>query len=557
MGLLDPPALTPSAAATMFAPGTLSSDQWVPLGYRARTPFNSTGSVIGTIQSNGVNLGTTFRMEEVAQLSGRDICVEFNLFLNGEVEVGNDVTINRCVISTESGLNIPFLFNGSPSVTVKSGTFGAGRVRSDPLGVSIKKGDVYVIMVNVSVASGGKYPLSVLARRGSYSEGAAQGGAESAGPGPDYTGDGTTFTADTAVVRMFMPSAVLVRPSKPSRVPLFVTDSIGAGVGEETASLRARWDEGWCTRAVRDKWPHYVCAMSGTTVDRWTSNNQRYSFRRRSTIAGIYYTDLICELGINDFFAGANLATVQTRWIAAWKSMALHGRPVYQTTITPSSATSTDSFVTVANQTPHSNAAAVAAGNTWLRDGAPINTTTGTAAAVGATGADIVRAPSYLSTTAGAAVRETKTTQPGHPLTGILEVSDAVEATRGSGKWKVLNGARDVSDGAMTSGSTTLTSATAAFTASDVGRLVRVFGAGTAGANLGTSITAYNSPTSVTVNTAAGTTVSEARVLVSHSGIVSDGIHPSGTAGPEPGGHEAIANYVRPQLAMILGGESA
>lgn len=68
--------------------------------------------------------------------------------------------------------------------------------------------------------------------------------------------------------------------------------------------------------------------------------------------------------------------------------------------------------------------------------------------------------------------------------------------------------ARGVDDAAINSASTTLNSATAAFTLDDVGKLVMVRGAGSAGAALCTTIAAYISATQVTLTAAASSTVS-------------------------------------------------
>jgi hypothetical protein len=73
---------------------------------------------------------------------------------------------------------------------------------------------------------------------------------------------------------------------------------------------------------------------------------------------------------------------------------------------------------------------------------------------------------------------------------------------------------RVVTDANISSGLTTLTSATAAFTAADVGKTVGVKGAGASGKALATTISAYSNSTTVTVATAAGATVNgvEARI---------------------------------------------
>jgi hypothetical protein len=72
---------------------------------------------------------------------------------------------------------------------------------------------------------------------------------------------------------------------------------------------------------------------------------------------------------------------------------------------------------------------------------------------------------------------------------------------------------RSVIDGAMTSGSTTLTSATASFTGLDVGKLIAISTAGVSGDNLYTTITGYISPTQVTLGIAAGSTVTLKQVI--------------------------------------------
>jgi hypothetical protein len=63
-------------------------------------------------------------------------------------------------------------------------------------------------------------------------------------------------------------------------------------------------------------------------------------------------------------------------------------------------------------------------------------------------------------------------------------------------------------DGAINSGTNSFTSASGTFNANDVGKVIVVNGAGAAGADLSTTITAFSSATTVTLATNAGTTVS-------------------------------------------------
>src|SRR5215471_18683743 len=69
-----------------------------------------------------------------------------------------------------------------------------------------------------------------------------------------------------------------------------------------------------------------------------------------------------------------------------------------------------------------------------------------------------------------------------------------------------------VSDGAITSGTATLTSASGLFSLNDQGKRITIVGAGSAGASLNTTIASYSSSTQVTIAINASTTVSGATV---------------------------------------------
>src|SRR5258708_3749757 len=82
----------------------------------------------------------------------------------------------------------------------------------------------------------------------------------------------------------------------------------------------------------------------------------------------------------------------------------------------------------------------------------------------------------------------------------------------------VVGGCRTVTDAGITAGAAVLTSATAAFTASDVGKTVGIRGAGpTASPSLGgysSTITVFTNATTVTLATNATTTVSNALAII-------------------------------------------
>ena len=73
---------------------------------------------------------------------------------------------------------------------------------------------------------------------------------------------------------------------------------------------------------------------------------------------------------------------------------------------------------------------------------------------------------------------------------------------------------REVADASITSGQTTLTSATAAFTAGDVGKTINLYGAGSNQAPIVTTIAAYTNATTVTIGVAASTTLTGTGALV-------------------------------------------
>lgn len=76
---------------------------------------------------------------------------------------------------------------------------------------------------------------------------------------------------------------------------------------------------------------------------------------------------------------------------------------------------------------------------------------------------------------------------------------------------------RQVTDGAISSGAAVLTSATAVFTAADVGRQVIVMGAGAAGVPLHATIQTFTNATTVSLTVAAGTTVTGATTRIGPS----------------------------------------
>jgi hypothetical protein len=97
---------------------------------------------------------------------------------------------------------------------------------------------------------------------------------------------------------------------------------------------------------------------------------------------------------------------------------------------------------------------------------------------------------------------------------------------------------RQVNDGAITTGQATLTSLSASFIAGDAGRQITVFGAGTAGANLVTTILSITNGTTAVLAANASTTVTAALISVGPLLAVTD------TMSSHPGRTEVTAGQV-------------
>jgi lysophospholipase L1-like esterase len=348
---------------------------------------------------------------------------------------------------------------------------------------------------------------------------------------PWYTGQAHNTIADSAG-EFYGPSAVLGIADPGAKAFLIAGDSIANGYGDGLPSGQhdftgvnaagQPWKNGggYLARALSGKAGVINIAVSADFGRKFSGEQPNASTARRQSMAR-YATDVICEYGRNDVSGASTSAQIQGYLITIWRRLARRGLTVHQTTITPKT-TSTDSFMTVANQTVTTNDSARIAVNDWLRDGAPLDATTFAALAVGATGL--------------------RKGQPGHPLSTVIDAADAAESSRNSGKWNapylVIN------DAAMTSGSATLTSASAAFTsARDLGMTILVKGAGPAGADLTTNITAVNSATSVSLYGSATTTITGAQcglgVMVSN-----DGTHPT------PGGAQRMAAAIASSMPL-------
>lgn len=482
--------------------------------YRGMAPLVQRCVNLGAgVQSNGTDTSGMYRRAHIIRFNCTDVRLVFsNYYAAQAANMGdgpNDITVKADVeipvasITGSKQAYFPVTFNGARSVLVAAGA----SVVSDPIAYNGRASQIMYVDTYVSVASAGmKWPLGFTSLGSGYAETAASGA-----PTSDYTGTGNAPVGNN---NQYGPSVIMGTPARGVVPPVTVAafgDSITYGTADYTSL-----NEGWVGRScVAHGLPYVNVSHPGEQA---AQVQDPFARHRMPLILGC--DAVVTNYGRNDLanIAGISLATFQGYCINHWTAMFNRGLRVYQCTVTPKS-TSTDTWITVGNQTAdtaNSYEANRVAFNTWLRDGAPM--LAGVAVATGSNAGGTYRIGSSS-----------------HPLSGVLDVADVVETARNSGKHKV---GRTVTDAAVTSGTRTLTSATAAFTSADLDTALTIVGAGTAGATLVSArIITINSATSVTWDSnsggAAATTVSGATAMI--GAYTWDGTHPT------PNAHRAIA----------------
>ena len=216
----------------------------------------------------------------------------------------------------------------------------------------------------------------------------------------------TTETSLGTGTRVPMPSAVLGLGRTPETVRSvgLVGDSLIMGwLDSELDSHK----KGFAVRAAEYEDVRYRrVPQGGDRMMYWTAAN---AAKRLALVQPL--TSVVCDLGSNDIANSRTLIQMQADAVAAWTEMGRQGARVFQTTITPKT-TSTDAWATKANQTPVAPAYATGGVrdtfNAWLRAGASI-TVNGNTLTMGMSG---------------------------HPLTGVIDISSAIEDTTDSHYWK-------------------------------------------------------------------------------------------------------------------------
>lgn len=288
-----------------------------------------------------------------------------------------DLTL-RASIEYPAGTFYPVFFNGSRDAVIQPGA----QVVSDTVGITIPAGAVFWTRAFVQVTAGDKWPLGYITKNTDL--GVTRSGWYVKGTGlTDQTTSGTNTDNFTWG---FSPIAVIgktIDGAIPVAVGL-IGDSLMHASSPSSAAL-GNYNLSAYTEALYGQLPFIQAAQGGAAI--------AHPMRNPYLLAtiGKYTTHVICNLGVNDFRGGASLAQMQSQLLTLWEYFTARGIKVYQATITPET-TSTDGWVTTANQTKSVHDAKRTALNDWIR----------------ATPA---------------------------PLTGYIEIADLSETSRNSGIW--------------------------------------------------------------------------------------------------------------------------
>jgi lysophospholipase L1-like esterase len=360
---------------------------------------------VGVVPNGSVGTNGTSRSKHRATTTFTDPVLVYGNATGGntgETDGADTYTIRAAV--EWNGIILPVTFNGSRNGTCSPG----GLLISDPVPVEFATGTDFRVRTYVT-ADGTTAVQSNTASNPGTGQGFATG---------DLTAVGAAAIADSYSF-LYAPHAILGQPVTPG-VPTvgLVGDSIMCGTGDTAASTPiTEWANSTSAQAggfaLRALARNFGYVHIGAGAERATHFAARH--RRAVLLSTCKY--FLCSYGTNDLYAGGqSVAATQAGLVGTWLTMRRRGPVVYQTTITPQTS-STDSWATTGNQTALSGNANRVTVNDWIRDGAPVNSSTLVAVATGTVGA--LRAG-----------------QPGHPLAGYFEVADTVESARNSGAWK-------------------------------------------------------------------------------------------------------------------------
>jgi lysophospholipase L1-like esterase len=365
---------------------------------KGQTPLLVTfsGATSGTANTNGVEL--------VSDEIPVDIAPGGTLWVN---TCASGTNIPGCILTESSanatdglGWSINSATNASPIV------LGGAQPHGFTTGDAIK-----VLNVNGNTAANVTTTATVVDATHVSLDGTTGNGAYTNNGyalGSDLTTTGSVAMRSINAISVFAPIAIIGTPLLGARIPCVgvAGDSISRGTGDTIVQ-----NGGWIARSMGGPYnvsiPYTLVGRGGTKGVDFTDTTSygTKSIRRRRIIMAL--PNVFWAYGTNDFNTGSTTAQVQTSVLAFATQAYQRGNRCFVATVLPIT-TSSDSFVTVANQTKGAGFSQRAPFNSWLRDGAPLDQSTLQPAAVGLPGA-------------------LRIGQAGHPIYKVIDIASVAE----------------------------------------------------------------------------------------------------------------------------------
>jgi lysophospholipase L1-like esterase len=316
-----------------------------PVGFRDTSPIYSPAR-------DNTNQTGTSRVQFFPQVKCQDIVLAYsNYYVASSTSTPNTNSINVKVSLEVNGVLIPVFFNGRRTVTID----GGATIYSDPIGCIISPTDSVFVRTYWDAGTGGYIPCNV-----NLVQININGVQDGVTYGSDLTDSGTV--TNTASANSYGPRGFYGIPLNMQKSYLLVGDSIIDGTGD---TMRLLGNTGFAAIAL------FNAKIGSTKISTPGETAQNFLTKlpcRAPLIKN--HTAVICDYGINDINGGVTLANLQSYLLSIWRYFATRGLAVYQTTITPKT-TSTDLYMTTANQTVSANESVRLAINSWLRDTSP------------------------------------------------------------------------------------------------------------------------------------------------------------------------------------------
>lgn len=371
-------------------------------------PFGG-GNILAdcTAQLAGAFLGGTFRGPRYDVVPGEPVNQVRFLFSNigygGSNDIGGPGSLTiACTVEKDTSATGNQLTSTKYPLTFDGRIFARldpyGFVWSDPINPDVQAGQFLWPRTYVVSESGAGYPCTFISSS-AYGEGWDIAAIQ---PISDKRDSGTITVQSSQ--KLFGPiQAIGCRTNDTLPVIGIYGDSIITGAVDSASGIYYSYRLGWANRGIAGRIPVVQTGRGGTAA--------AHVRHLRNTSMDVC-NHVIIGLGTNDE-SGTEATTENNllRWARQFKSM---GPETWICTIPPKT-TSTDEWVTVENQSITSFDSKRVSINSWIRAGAPIDSS-GMAVAIGTPGA----------ITMGAS----------HPMKNYLEVANALESAQDSGFWK-------------------------------------------------------------------------------------------------------------------------